>query len=179
MGDALTELVEVTVYFWPYENYDFIQHAIPPEAELTITAGSLARGDLELEPYVLNGRFSWQQPTVAGAMADFGGISLLDAELLAQDDDELLLELAWAGAGDGTVFVHILHNDDRIGQSDAPIGSGYWPTDWIRADLIIREQHHIPLSQPYNPQTDTILIGLYNPATGERLGEPYQIEAVD
>ncbi len=171
MGDALTEPVEVTVYFWPYENYDFIQHAIPPQADLTITAGSLARGDLELEPYVLNGRFSWQSATVAGAMANFGDISLVDAQLLAQTDDELLIELAWAGGMDATAFVHVLHDSSLIGQSDAPIGSGYWPSDWIRTDLIIREQHHIPLSQPYNPQTDTILIGLYNPATGERLGE--------
>lgn len=164
-----------TVYFWPYETYAFIQNAIPPETELTITAGNLARGDLEPEPYVLNGRFSWQPATSAGAMATFGDFTLVDAHILTQSDDNLLIELAWTGTGNATAFVHVLHDGNRIGQSDAPIGSGYLPADWLHAGLVVRDQHRISLSQPYNPASDTVLIGLYDPATGTRLGEPYPL----
>lgn len=184
--NGLTELIEltastgsVTVYFWPYENYDFIQNAIPPEAELTITAGSLARGDLEAKTYPLNGRFSWQPATNSRAMATFGDFTLVDARILAQSDDNLLVELAWTGTGNATAFVHVIHDGNLIGQSDAPIGSGYLPPDWLHAGLVVREQHRIALSQPYNSASDTLLIGLYDPATGRRLGEPYQLQSAD
>ncbi len=170
--NGLAEPVEAaTVYFWPYENYDFIQNAIPPEAELTITAGSLARGDLESEPYPLYARFSWQEPTVTGVMADFGDFSLVETAVLKQTNDKLIIELAWTGTGNVTAFVHILHDGSLIGQSDAPIGSGHLPSGWLRTGLIIRDQHHIPLSQPYIPRTDQLLIGIYDPITGERFGE--------
>lgn len=175
---TMAEPVEAaTVYFWPYENYDFIQNAIPPESELTITAGSLARGDLEPEPYVLNGRFSWQpSSSSAGAMATFGDFTLVDAHILAQSDSTLSVELAWTGTGNATAFVHVLHDGNRIGQSDAPIGSGYLPPDWLHTNLVVREQHHIPLSQPYDPAHNVVLIGLYDPTTITQLGEPYPLQ---
>ncbi len=159
------------IYFWPYEEYTFIQNAIPPQTDLTVTAGSLARGDLEPEAYPLYGRFSWQPASITEAMADFGDFSLMDVHILSQTEAELRIETAWKGTGEATAFIHVLHDGTLIGQSDMPIGSGYLSSDWIRPSLTIRDQHQIALTQPYNPKTDRLLVGLYNPATGKRLGQ--------
>ena len=159
------------VYFWPYEAYDFIREGIPAQSELSVMTGSLARGDLEPEAYPLYGRFSWQPASITEAMADFGDFSLMDVRILSQTEADLRIETAWKGRGEATAFIHVLHGGTLIGQSDMPIGSGYLSSEWLRPSLTIRDQHQITLSQPYNPASDQLLIGLYNPATGERLGE--------
>jgi hypothetical protein len=77
---------------------------------------------------------------------------------------------ASTSATDYTVFVHILNPAGHlVAQADAPPAAGAYPTSLWDAGEIVASEHPLP-SLP--PGAYTMQIGLYNPATGERLPVP-------
>jgi hypothetical protein len=80
---------------------------------------------------------------------------------------ELRLTLYWQTPGpldtDYTVFVHSLASDGTLlGQADGPPVGGHYPTSlWLPGE-IVQDSRLVPQGSVY-------LVGLYDPATGERL----------
>ncbi|MGQ9502538.1 MAG: hypothetical protein ACUVSB_10825, partial [Anaerolineae bacterium] len=69
-----------------------------------------------------------------------------------------------------TVFVHVVGPDGVIrGQWDSIPGAGTLPTTgWIKGEVVI-DRYMVPMAQDAPPWEYTILVGMYDPRTGERL----------
>lgn len=171
---AATDL-PFTVYVWPYGPLDFMPTAVPPTAHILPELGPLSRGDLEPEAYPLYLRYQIQPLPQHPTLAVFGDkVSLQATAVTSLPDNRLQIDLDWTladqhPAANLTVFVHVLANGQIIGQADSLPAAGYWPWAWWRQGWLIRDSHILSLSQPYNPATDTIEVGLYDPATLTRL----------
>ena len=71
-----------------------------------------------------------------------------------------------------TVFVHLVdpENGDRlVGQGDAPPLDGRWPTLLWLPGMALDDVHTIPLAGDLSPGTYHLLVGIYDPRTGQRL----------
>jgi hypothetical protein len=83
------------------------------------------------------------------------------------------LRLYWQAAAplpdDYTVFVHLRAADGFVrSQADSPPVSGRYPTSQWEPGEIIQDIHLLPAGEDFS-QVDHLAIGLYDPATGERL----------
>ncbi|PWH17289.1 MAG: hypothetical protein DDG58_08100 [Ardenticatenia bacterium] len=69
-----------------------------------------------------------------------------------------------------TVFVHVVGPDGVIrGQWDSIPGAGTLPTTgWIKGE-VITDRYMVPMAKDAPPWEYTILVGMYDPRTGERL----------
>lgn len=71
---------------------------------------------------------------------------------------------------DQTVFVHLLNEDgDSVTQVDRPPLHGNYPTSWWVPNDQIVESYVLTIPETVNPTELTLFIGMYVPATGERL----------
>jgi hypothetical protein len=76
---------------------------------------------------------------------------------------------------DYTVFVHLVDPEDGdrlVGQGDAPPLGGRWPTMLWLPGVRLDDVHTIPLSLDLLPGTYHLLVGMYDPSTGQRLFLP-------
>ena len=111
----------------------------------------------------------------AQPLANFGDqMQLMTAEFTDLTPDRVRIELLWAAQElsdrEVKVFVHIIDGEGHIvAQSDALLSGGYFPIDWWRPGLFVREEHDLELSTPFDSTNYDILVGVYNPATEERL----------
>jgi 4-amino-4-deoxy-L-arabinose transferase-like glycosyltransferase len=87
------------------------------------------------------------------------------------------LTLYWQAMGASerpyTVFVHLL--DDRgdiLGYGDSEPAGGQLPTTGWLAGEYVKDPHEVAIRADAPPGTYRLAIGLYNPATGERLKTP-------
>ena len=166
----------LTIFAWPYTTLDFVPQAIPVPAEVWVSAGPLAQGDLEPEPYP----FFVQYQAVGISpddrlQANFANqLHLTSAQTSLAAPDRLLVDLVWttpAGVAQPlVVFVHVLDPAGNfIGQSDAPPAQGYWANTWWQPGLWLHDRHEIELTQPFDASQHTILVGLYESNTHRRL----------
>jgi hypothetical protein len=111
--------------------------------------------------------------------AEFGGqIRLLGAvtgEDTVRPGDVLALTLYWEAvepvAGDYTVFVHLLGQNERvIAQRDAPPGLGARPTSGWKPGQAVTDPYLLALPEAaYTPDQAVWEVGLYDARTGQRL----------
>jgi len=166
-----------TVFAWPYGPLDFLPGAVRPPARVAIEPGPLARGDLEPEPYALYTRYDiLPGPAEAPPAANFDDRYGLSAAATLDAPDALTVALEWTpgaahspDASPPQVFIHVLGPEGMLAQHDGTIGGGLWPAANWQPLLRIDERHTLALSRPFQPAQDRIEIGLYDPATGQRL----------
>ncbi len=96
----------------------------------------------------------------------------LEAYEARQDGGELLVDLYWrseaAPEADYTVFLHWVDAAGvLVAQDDGPPAGGAYPTSWWLAGDVIRDRHTLTLDDLRAPYT--LRVGMYVPATGERL----------
>jgi hypothetical protein len=107
--------------------------------------------------------------------ATFGSdISLIGYELAT--GEELDLTLIWQAQARPevpyTVFIHVVDETGTIvAQRDVMPDNGRLPTTCWQPEEIITDAHHLPLAG-LQAGNYYLRMGLYNQATGERLGEP-------
>jgi hypothetical protein len=122
---------------------------------------------------------SFEVPAVGHPLeAQFGdSVKLLGYDLepaQAHPGEKLALTLYWQCLGtmdtSYTVFVHLLQPDEGIHvQSDSVPGQGILPTTgWVEGEVIV-DPYELPLSPDAPPGMYTIVVGLYDATTGERL----------
>ncbi len=101
-----------------------------------------------------------------------------DIELAAYQvvlhDLRMDLTLHWEATGDQdadyTVFVHLIDQQaELLAQDDRQPADGAYPTSWWRVGDRVTSNHALPLAQPWIGEALSLLVGLYHPATGERL----------
>jgi hypothetical protein len=79
-----------------------------------------------------------------------------------------------------TVFIHVVGPDGVIrGQWDSIPGGGEFPTTgWVEGE-VIRDEYYVLMNQDAPPWQYTILVGMYDARTGERLIVSNRPEATD
>jgi len=71
---------------------------------------------------------------------------------------------------DYTVFVHLVdEKGDLLAQRDAPPLGGGYPTHYWAPGEFIRDVHTMPIAASGREKTRRIILGLYDPQTGDRL----------
>ncbi len=76
---------------------------------------------------------------------------------------------------DYTVFLHLVSPGDRaevVAQSDRQPFDGRWPTSLWLPGVTLHDAHTIPIPPGLPDGTYELLVGLYNPHTGQRLIRP-------
>lgn len=92
----------------------------------------------------------------------------------AQGGAGTAVRLVWRAMGepqrDRTVFVHLLDPTGAVlAQHDSPPAGGAWPlTSWM-AGQVVDDVHPLPVAPGSVPPGSLLEIGMYDPATGERL----------
>lgn len=179
----------VAIYAWPYEDLAFVARALQPPVLVAIEQGALARGDLEAEPYPLYVRYGARAYVAPGPEVIFDErVALHDAMASVFDGERLRVELYWSAlsemtAAPLTVFVHVVARDAAAGASpiaqiDVPLAQGYWPVTAWQPGQVVRQQHEIDLSEPFDHSRHQIVVGLYDALSTVRLpastpqGEP-------
>jgi hypothetical protein len=89
--------------------------------------------------------------------------------------EEIHLTLYWEALAemkrDYTVFTHIIGERDRIwAQVDSQPQGGAAPTSTWRQGQVLMDEYHLLVEADTPPSVYDIEVGLYLPATGERLG---------
>jgi 4-amino-4-deoxy-L-arabinose transferase-like glycosyltransferase len=162
------------VYAWPYGSLDFLSGIAPP-ALVEVSAGPLARGDLEPEPYSLYTRYEIRPgPAETGSQGSFDDLfALRSAAAAPVAPDELAVALRWeplmATDRMPNVFIHVVGPEGMLAQHDGPLAGGLWPAGQWRPGLSVGESHNLLLPRPFDPEGDSVRVGLYWPDSGERL----------
>jgi uncharacterized membrane protein len=122
-------------------------------------------------------RFASPRPltSLPAPNAGFGSITLVTASLSSRATaatDPLLVELTWQTAepqGRYKVFVQLLNSAGQLAaQRDSEPANGTAPTDQWQPDERVTDRHALDLSS-LPPGDYTLIVGLYDPATGIRL----------
>ncbi|HEX9922586.1 MAG TPA: hypothetical protein VGD99_07980, partial [Anaerolineae bacterium] len=103
-------------------------------------------------------------------------VTLLGYDMTSQDDppiSNLNLTLYWRAESnlqiDYTTFLHLRDEaGDTVAQKDGPPAGGRYPTSLWEPGEVILDKISLPLAD-LSPGKYTPVIGLYNPATGDRL----------
>lgn len=93
------------------------------------------------------------------------------------------LVLRWYAAEavpvDYTVFVHLLDEAGQLAtQADSPPLDGWYPTSWWAAGERVTDERAFPLPGDLPTGSYQLVAGLYDPATGQRLGEAWTLGPV-
>jgi hypothetical protein len=167
------------VYVWPYGPIDFLGGIAPP-ASVEVSAGPLARGDLEPEAYPLYARYEVSSGATGESTANFDGLfTLRDAAVAQSAPGEIEVALqwqsepAWQSGAEGrelpNLFIHVVGPEGMLAQYDGPLAGGLWPAGLWQPELSTGENHTLTLPRPFDPAHDSVRVGLYWPDSGERL----------
>jgi hypothetical protein len=185
---------DMPTLYWPPGFYvvDDFRLAVPssaPPVSADLTVGLLTR---DAQPILLpDGRNKITLDAIAihGAVRPFERLSAsqeayrlgeairlagYDAAYVPGEAPEVALTLRWqteeALTTDYTVFAQIFDGDgDLVGQLDGPGCGGSCPSSRWSAGGVIEDSRRIPLEAGTGPEGLRAVVGLYLPATGERL----------
>ncbi len=169
-GDA----TEVLLATWPFEPYQPALSLLPGEAQVEASCDLYERGDLDPEARELALIFRATPYTASPPQAVLEqGIRLIEARVEPAGGQELHVRLVWEAlqpvAGDYTAFVQVLHGGTVAGQHDGPPVGGRLPTTLWQPGQRIVDVHQVHLPAPYDPQSDRVIVGLYELESMQRL----------
>jgi hypothetical protein len=163
------------VYAWPYGPLDFLSGIAPP-ASVEISAGPLARGDLEPAAYSLYTRYEVRPGAIEiSSKGSFDNRYVLrDVSATLPAPDELAVALRWeplttALESAPNLFIHVVGPEGMLAQYDGPLAGGLWPGGLWQPGLSTSESHNLTLPRPFDAARDSVWVGLYWPDSGERL----------
>jgi hypothetical protein len=162
------------VFAWPFETPDYLAQAVDQPLVVSAESGPQARGDLDETALPFYTQYAFNPATelaVDSQRVNFENLVQLVATDVTRDTDAIIVELNWQQLtqlpDDLSVFVHISDANGIVAQDDAPLGSGFWPSNWWQPVMIVQETHTIAVS--VDDATDYVLsIGVYRP-DGTRL----------
>ena len=140
-------------------------------------ADMLLLGPLAVAPAAV-GLHQQEQPTISAQADTDDGLRLQGYDLLSAPRGRIL-RLFWetttAVATNWTTYIH-LHDPsgERIAQFDGPALAGLKPTSQWQTHALYIDRRHLILPTGLRPGEYLLRLGLYNPATGERL--PFRVD---
>ncbi len=135
---------------------------------------SFSLGAIDLPSTRFQGSSSRDTARLAVEVVYGQAVQLVDYDLV-QKEDVMQLDMLWAALAapppDAKFFVHVTDGEDRIvTQADGTLAAlpGQTGNDWQQGDLI-RQRVRLSLPESVQPGNYHIDVGLYRPATGDRL----------
>jgi len=114
--------------------------------------------------------------TLTPIEASFGEAISLKGYHWQIDSEDIRLTLRWAASSypgaNYIVFVHLVDpegGDQTLAQGDAPPLNGRWPTSLWLPGIEMDDAYAIPLPDNLTQGNYDLLVGLYDPVTGDRL----------
>jgi hypothetical protein len=91
-----------------------------------------------------------------------------------QPSNPITITLVWRAEAtpdaDYTVFVHLMdENGALVAQDDHPPLEGEYRTSFWASGDVVRDPYHLTVDDAVAPRTCTLIVGMYNPKTSERL----------
>lgn len=149
---------------------------LPPDA-----AGEaiLSLDDAELSRYPITKieRLYTAPNTAIPLGVSLGGVAELVGANVTHTDSHLQVELIWRALAtpesDYTVFVQLLDANGRllVTEDDIPADGGRPTRSWLAGEYIL-DSHPLDLAGVARTEGGRLIIGLYNPISGERLKTP-------
>jgi hypothetical protein len=123
---------------------------------------------------LLSGEQKYYHPEVDDGSVFTSGISLLGYSITEYEPSEISFTLYWYAestiTNDLTVFVHMIDSSGNIvAQADGPPSHGYWPTSEWEPGIAVSDHHNLVHDIDTSREAHTIVIGLYDPASGLRV----------
>ncbi len=164
----------ISLYAWPFGDLAFVPRLLADAEVVMVRNGRLARGDLEPEPYPLYVRYASSAAAGLEQPVNFGDAFLLQSwAITLLNEQTVQVDLIWQKTNDALpsqiAFLHLLNSDTLLTQADAPPGGVYWFPHWWRPEQAVHEQRILTLPEPFDATIHTIRVGLYDPATLDRL----------
>ncbi len=165
----------ISIYAWKFYDQAFVPQILSGSPFVQMQDGELARGDLEETAYPLYIRFHGQPTTPNWSQTiNFDNqLYLHNLEFRQTDTGDVEIDLVWeantAVFPTTTSFVQIIAGDNILVQSDLPPGGGNWQPQWWQLGQAIQETRTLAMPIPFDPTQHTILIGIYDSATLERV----------
>jgi hypothetical protein len=80
-----------------------------------------------------------------------------------------------------TVFVHLRDKDsgENVAQGDGPPVAGWYPTSLWKTGEVVEDVHGVMVTADVPPGFYNLVVGWYNPVTGERLGSEVSLGMVE
>jgi hypothetical protein len=155
------------------KGYQWAELRLPPDAEgearLSISGQEMARYQVQAVERL------WQAPPMPLALqVELGGLALLAGVGVEQGAERLEVTLLWQALTetdtDYQVFVQLLDSDGRLlTQSDGQPSQNTRPTSgWLQAEYLL-DSHSLNLNSVDYRGKATLIVGLYDPATAQRL----------
>lgn len=164
------------LFLWPYEDWSKALASLSGPATIQVSAGPLARDDLDLKPHVgyLMVRVASQGAESALTEAQFeNGLRLLGHTLDALDDQHWRLRTFWqidrSISGDETFFVHLSSSGRPLVSADGDSGDGFYPLSLWRPGDVIVDQRTLPLPPGIDRSQLLIELGVYHRTGGQRV----------
>lgn len=128
-----------------------------------------------------------EEPMRVAAPAGTPAIQLLDHHESTdwRPGQSYAIDLSWwvsaTVTADYTVFVHLRRPADQsiIAQADGQPLEGWYPTSWWTKQEVIRDEHTFRLPAGTPRGTYDLVIGLYDPLSGQRLGPEYRLTTIE
>jgi 4-amino-4-deoxy-L-arabinose transferase-like glycosyltransferase len=82
---------------------------------------------------------------------------------------------------DYTVFIHLRDpaTGEQVLEADGPPLNGWYPTSWWQPTERVRDLHTFTLPDDVIPGSYTLFVGWYDPATGQRLGDEFELTTIE
>jgi hypothetical protein len=114
-------------------------------------------------------------------------IRLADADFNPQwqiGESEIVTLRWWLGDAvdkDYTVFVHLrdMQSGENATQGDGPPVGGWYPTSLWEVGEVVEDEHEVELTAEITPGTYNLVVGWYDPLSGERLGSEVLLGMVE
>lgn len=162
---------EKVVYVWPYESLDFLGALATPTSLVEIEEGAWGRNDLEPTAYSLYTKYRFLTAPNWAVQQTFGQSWHIHNVDITEDAGQLFVDIYWSAeptAPQSKAFVHLVAPDGTVlGQSDSVVANGRW--SWWQSGAIVQDRRVI---EGTLTEGTRLLVGLYDPATGERLLRP-------
>jgi 4-amino-4-deoxy-L-arabinose transferase-like glycosyltransferase len=140
----------------------------------------ISLGDMQIESLMIDiGRLMPtdainENPKVEDGSVFDSGIKLLGYTISQYEASEIAFTLYWQAErkidNDLTVFVHLIDPVGNIvAQADGPPANGYWPTSAWEPGMLVFDYHNLIHDINSFRETHTIVVGLYDPASGVRV----------
>ena len=175
-------------FLWPYEDWWLALQSLDGPHAVRVTAGPLARGDRDPQPFYAYVRAQAEPVSMALVPeARFAnGAQLLGHSIERLDDTHWRLRTLWQRSADGTdpltaddtFFVHLLAGGQLVVAQDGDTGDGFYPIRlWRPGDVIIDERTLEIAAGLDRPQL-LIELGLYDRVTMQRVAVIDSAQAV-
>ena len=146
-----------------------------------------AQGNLVSAAFAAAVRLQASAPVEPPAASGSGPIQLAGYETspIWQQGQPIELTLRWwldqPLAKDYTVFIHLRQpaTKEQVLEVDGPPRGGWYPTSWWVPPEEVIDAHRFTLSSSVAPGSYELFVGWYAPATGERLGDEFDLTSVE